>query len=107
VLASVSLYRVRMDRYLFGLRVEDGGRIIAVVSVAHANNGNAFRQLHGINASAWGHHRGHARGTNVNAGSTRPGAPDSSIILQWQSPQTRLEPEPRTTYCPRHAGLRC
>jgi hypothetical protein len=42
VLANVSLYRTKMDRNLFGLRVEDGGKATVQDSVAHANNGNGF-----------------------------------------------------------------
>jgi hypothetical protein len=42
VLANVSLDQTRLDRNLFGLRVEDGGKATVVDSVAHANNGNGF-----------------------------------------------------------------
>jgi hypothetical protein len=42
VLANVSLENVRMDRNLFGLRVEDGGKVTVKDSVAHANANNGF-----------------------------------------------------------------
>ncbi len=42
VLANVSVYRTKMDRSLYGLRVEDGGKATVQDSVAHSNNGNGF-----------------------------------------------------------------
>jgi Right handed beta helix region len=42
VLANVSLYQVRLDRNLFGLRVEDGGKATVEDCVAHSNSGNGF-----------------------------------------------------------------
>jgi hypothetical protein len=42
VLANVSIYQTRMDRGLFGLRVEDGGKATVLDSVAHSNNGNGY-----------------------------------------------------------------
>jgi hypothetical protein len=42
VLANASIYQTRMDRSLFGLRVEDGGKAAVQDSVAHANNGNGY-----------------------------------------------------------------
>ena len=42
VLANVSVKNTEMDRNLFGLRVEDGGKATVQDSNAHANNGNGF-----------------------------------------------------------------
>jgi len=42
VLANVSVKNTEMDRNLFGMRVEDGGKATVQDSNAHANNGNGF-----------------------------------------------------------------
>ena len=42
MLANVSLDNVRLDRNLFGLRVEDGGKTTVKDSVAHANSNNGY-----------------------------------------------------------------
>ena len=42
VLANVSLYKVRLDRNKYGLRVEDGVKATVTDSVAHANANNGF-----------------------------------------------------------------
>jgi len=42
VLANVSLYQVRADHNLFGLRVQDGGKATVEDSIAYSNQGNGF-----------------------------------------------------------------
>jgi hypothetical protein len=42
VAANVSVYHSALDRNLFGVRVEDGGKATVEDTVAHANNGNGF-----------------------------------------------------------------
>jgi len=42
VLANVSVYQSKLDRNLFGLRVEDGGKATVQDTIAQSNNGNGY-----------------------------------------------------------------